>query len=101
MSIMDEAEVIVVSGDDGIDRIYPPKVFRKTIISRIHRGGKHYAIVYATCSQHYRWPQMRGNIKAHISKCKTCFENNPEKTEAQHPGLTIQMEDLSPMDWLC
>ena len=48
MSIMDEAEVIIVSGDDGIDRIYPPKLFRETIISRIHRGGKHYAIAYAT-----------------------------------------------------
>ena len=44
---------------------------------------------------------MRGDIKTHISYCKTCFENNPAKTEAQHPGLTILMEDLSPMDWLC
>ena len=25
MSIMDKAEVISVSGDDGIDRIFPPK----------------------------------------------------------------------------
>ena len=44
---------------------------------------------------------MRSDIKIHISNCKTCFENNPAKTEAQHPGLTIPMEDLSPMDWLC
>ena len=50
MSIMDEAEIISVSGDDGINRIYPPKEFRDKIISRIHRGGKHYAIVFATCS---------------------------------------------------
>ena len=36
---------------------------------------------------------MRVDIKTHISNCKTCFENNPVKTEANHPGLT--------MDWLC
>ena len=33
MSIMDEAEIISVSGDNGIDRIYPPKEFREKIIS--------------------------------------------------------------------
>ena len=44
---------------------------------------------------------MRVAIKTHIYNCKICFENNPAKTEAQHPGLTIPMEDLSPMDWLC
>ena len=44
---------------------------------------------------------MRGDIKTHISNYKTCFENNPAKTEAQHPGRTIRMEDLLPMDWLC
>ena len=44
---------------------------------------------------------MQGDIKTLISNCKTCFKNNPAKTEAQHPGLTILMEDLSPMDWLC
>ena len=38
---------------------------------------------------------MRSDIKIHISN------RNPAKTEAQHPGLTIPMEDLSPMDWLC
>ena len=56
MSIMDEAEIISVSGDDGIDRIYPPKEFWEKIISSIHRGGKHFAIVFATYSEHYRWP---------------------------------------------
>ena len=44
---------------------------------------------------------MRSDIKIHISNCKTCFANNLAKTEAQHPRLTIPMEDLSPMDWLC
>ena len=82
MSIMDEAEIIIVSGDDGIDRIYPPKAFRETIISRIHQGGKHYAIVYATCFQHYRWPQMRKDIKTYVSNCRTCFQNSPAKSEA-------------------
>ena len=101
MSIMDEAEIIVVSSDDGIDRIYPPKAFHETIISRIHQGGKHYTIVYTTCSQHYRWPQMRSDIKTHVSNCRTCFKNNPAKTEVQRPGLSINMEDLSAMDWLC
>ena len=101
LSIMDEAEVVSISGVDGIDRIYPPKEFWERIIASIHRGGKHFAIVFTTCSQHYRWPQMRVDIKIHISNCKTCLENNPEKTEAQHPGLAIPLEDLSPMDWLC
>lgn len=49
MSIMNKAEVISVSGDDGINRLYPPKEFCEKIILSIHRGGKHYAIVFATC----------------------------------------------------
>ena len=44
---------------------------------------------------------MRCDIKTHISKCKTCFENSPSKTEAGHQGLSILLEDLSAMDWLC
>ena len=44
---------------------------------------------------------MRAQIKSHMSDCKTCFQNNPAKSEAQHPGLSIPMEDLSAMDWLC
>ena len=56
MSIMDEAEIVSVSGDDGVDRIYPPKEFREKIISSIYKGGKHITIVFATCSQYYRWP---------------------------------------------
>ena len=98
---MDEAEIIVVSGDDGIDRIYPPKEFRSKIIAKIHQSGKHDRIVLATCHQHYRWPQMRKEIKEHVSNCKTCFQNSPAKTEAVHPGLAIKMEDLSAMDWIC
>ena len=43
---------------------------------------------------------MRADIKTHISNCKTCFRNSPAKREAQHPGLSIPMEDLSAMDWL-
>ena len=71
MSIMDEAEIICISGDDGIDRIYPPRGFRERIINSIHQGGKHFDIVMATCSLHYRWPQKRADIKTHISNCKT------------------------------
>ena len=66
MSIMNKAEVISVSGDDGINRIYPPKEFCEKIILSIHRGGKHYAIVFATCYQHYRWPKMRSDKNTHI-----------------------------------
>ena len=29
MGVMDEAEVVYISGDDCIDRIYPPKEYRK------------------------------------------------------------------------
>ena len=32
MGVMDEAEVVYISGDDGVDRIYPPKEYRKHII---------------------------------------------------------------------
>ena len=46
MLIMDEAEVISISGDDGIDRIFPPKGFRETIVSSLHQGGKHFAIIF-------------------------------------------------------
>ena len=100
MSIMEEAEIISIHGTDKIDRIYPPKEFREKIISSIHKGGKHVAVVLVTCSQYYRWPQMKVDIKIHISNCKTCFTNSPAKTEAQHPGLAIPLEDLSSMDWL-
>ena len=44
---------------------------------------------------------MRVDIKTHVSNCRTCFENSPAKTEAQHPGLRIPLSDLSPMDWIC
>ena len=37
MSIMDEAEVISVSGDDGIERIFSPKGFCERIISSLHQ----------------------------------------------------------------
>ena len=101
MLIMEEAEIISISGDNGIDRIFPPKGFRETIVSSLHQGGKHFAIVFATCSQYYRWPGMRSEIKTHISNCRTCFENSPAKPDAQHPGLMIPLSDLSPMDWIC
>ena len=98
MSIMDEAEVITISRNDGIDRIYLPKGFCEKIITSLHQGGKHYAIVFATFSQHYRWLQMRLDIKTHILNCRTCFENSPAKTKAQHPGLRIPLADLTLMD---
>ena len=98
---MDEGEIICISGDDGIDRIYQLRGFRERIICSIHQGGNHFKIMMATCSLHYRWPQMRADIKTHISNCKTYFQNNLAKHEAQHPGLSIPMEDLSAMDWLC
>ena len=37
---------------------------------------------------------MRADIKTNVS-------NSPTKCEAQHPGLSIPLEDLSAMDWLC
>ena len=43
---------------------------------------------------------MKQQIKQHISNCKTCFAHKPSKSEAKHSGLSIPMEDLSPMDWL-
>ena len=100
MGVMDEAEVVYISGDAGIDRVYPPKEYRKHIIELTHKGGKHQDIVLATCETHYRWPKMKQQIKQHISNCKTCFTHKPSKSEAKHSGLSIPMEDLSPMDWL-
>ena len=43
---------------------------------------------------------MKQQIKQHISNCKTCFAHKPSKSEAKHSGLSIPMENLSPMDWL-
>ena len=100
MGVMDEAEVIFISGDDGVDRIYPPKGYRKRIIEMTHEGGKHVDIVWATCSTHYRWPKMKQEIKQHISNCKTCFTHKPAKTEVKHIGIAIPLEELSPIDWL-
>ena len=100
MGVMDEAEVVYINGDDGIDRIYPPKEYIKHIIEVTHNRGKHQDIVLATCATHYRWSKMKQQIKQHISNCKTCFAHKPSKSEAMHNGLSIPMEDLSPMDWL-
>ena len=101
MSIMEEAEVVCISGTDGVDRIYPPKQYRQHNFELINKGGKRLDIVLATCALHYRWPKMRNDIITHVSNCKPCFASKPSKTEAKHPGLSIPLEDLSPMDWLC
>ena len=50
MRVMDEAEVVYISGDDGIDQIYLPKEYRKQIIEKTYEGGKHGDIVRATIS---------------------------------------------------
>ena len=89
-----------ISGDDGIDRIYPPKAHRKAIIELLHKEGKHLDIVMARCILHYRWPGMKQDIKSPVSNCKTCFANKPSKNEAQHSGWSISLKDLSPMDWI-
>ena len=57
-------------------------------------------IVMATISTHFRWPKMKQEVKQHISNCRTCFKHKPAKTEVKHGGLSIPLEDLSPMDWL-
>ena len=98
MGVMNEAEVVYIAGDDGIDRIYPPKAHRKTIIELLQKGGKHLDIVMATCVLHYRWPKMKQDITSHIASYKTCFAYKPSKREARHSGLAIPLEDLSPMD---
>ena len=100
MGLMDEAKVVFISGDDGIDRIYPPKEYRKEIIEKTHKGGKHVDIVMATIKTHYMWPKMKQEVKKHISNCQTCFKHKPAKTEAKHSGLAIALEDPSSMDWL-
>ena len=43
---------------------------------------------------------MKQDIKSHIASCKTCFAYKPSKSEAKHSGLSIPLEDLSPMDWI-
>ena len=100
MGVMDEAEVVFISGDDGIDRIYPPKEYRKQIIEKTHEGSKHVDIVMATIITHYRWPKMKQEVNKHILNCQTCFKHKPAKTEAKYSGLTIPLEDISLMDWL-
>ena len=59
IGVMDEAEVIFISGDNGVDRIYPLKGYRKQIIEMTHEGGRHVDIVWATYSTHYRCPKMK------------------------------------------
>ena len=39
-------------------------------------------------------------VKVHVNSCQTYFAHNPSKIEAEHRGLPIPLEDLSPMDWL-
>ena len=91
MGIMEEAEIVCISGADGIDRIYPPKGYREKIIQLIHKGGKHLDIVLAISALHYRWPKMRNDIKTYVSNCKVYFASNPSKIQAKHPGLSISL----------
>merc|ERR1712237_193331 len=100
MGVMDEGKVVFISGDNGIDRNYQPKGYRKQIIEKTHEGGKHVDIVMATIMTHYRWPKMKQDVKQHLSNCRTCFEHKPAKTDAKQSGLSIPLKDLSPMDWL-
>ena len=97
---MDEEEVVYIARDGKIDRIYPPKPYRKHIIKLTHKWGNHLDIVLATCVLHYRWPKIKQDIKSHIASCKTCFAYKPSKSEAKHSGFSIPLEDLSPMDWI-
>ena len=86
MGVMQEAEVVYISGDNGIDRIYPPKAHRKTINELLHKGGKHLDIIMARCVLYYRWPQMKQDIKSHISNCKPCFAYKPSKVRQSIVG---------------
>ena len=93
MSIMEEAEIVCISGADGIDRIYPPpNGYREKIIQLIHKGGKHMEIVLTTCSLHYRWPKMRNDIKTHVSNCKSCFANSPSKLKLNAQDLAYRLK---------
>ena len=95
---MQEAELVYIADTDGIDRIYPPKAQRSKILELLHQGGKHLDVVMTRCKIHYQWPRMKQNIKYNVSSCKTCFACKPSKSEAEHRGLSIPLEDLSPMD---
>ena len=56
MGVMQEAELGYISGDDCIDRIYPPpKAYRSKILELLHQGGKHLDVVMARCSLNYTW----------------------------------------------
>ena len=100
MGVRQEAEVIYISCNGDVDKIYPTKAYRKTIIELLHKEGKHLDIVMARDILHYRGPGMKQDNKSHVSNCKTCFVNKPSKSEAQHSGLSIPLKDLSPMDWI-
>ena len=41
MNVLKEAEIVSISGDDGIERIFPPKAYRSKILEVLHQGGKH------------------------------------------------------------
>ena len=69
MGVMDKAEVVFISGDNGIDRIYPSKEYRKQIIEKTPEGSKHVDIVMATITTHYRWPKMKQEVNKHIVNC--------------------------------
>ena len=49
---------------------------------------------------HYSWPKMAEDVKSHVNVCKTYFTHKPSKSEAGQRGLSIPIDDLSPMDWI-
>ena len=66
----------------------------------INVWGKHLDVVIIRAKHQYLWPKMKQQVKEHVDKYQNCFAHKPSKSEALHRGLSIPLEDISPMDWL-
>ena len=97
---MQEPEVVYLNGSHGISRIYPPKPYGKKTLEFLHKKGRRYEAVLKKAKIHYHWPGLKNDVRSHVSSCKICFTNQPSKSETKRRGLSVPIEDLSPMDWL-
>ena len=64
---MKEAEIVCLTGTDGIDRIYPPKAYRSKILEILHSGGRQLDVVMERARTHYSWPKLKEDVKSLVS----------------------------------
>ena len=67
----------------------------------MHQSSRKAAAVIATLRLHYTWPSICADIHRVIAACQACKQMMPEKSAAKGRGLSVSMDDLLLLDWVC